>query len=206
MPLKKEIKSYYKKFWDLLWNDDSFKGWLFSIIVIFVFIRFIFFPLLIFLTGTPLPLAIVESCSMYHDGNLLSDTDSWWEENANRYSEFSINKTDFDGFPMKKGLNKGDILFIVGANTDNLDVGDIIVFNTNQKTPIIHRIIKIEESNGRRVFSTMGDDVGHVQFFEEEIRENQIVGKAVFKAAPYLGWIKLAFFEWQRPNEQRGLC
>ncbi len=206
MPLKKDIKNYPKKFWDFLWNDDSLEGWLFSIVFIFVFIRFIFFPLLIFITGTPLPLAIVESCSMYHEGNLFSNTDSWWEENSNRYVEFSINKTDFDDFPMKRGFNKGDILFIMGADTDGLDVGDIIIFNTNQKTPIIHRIVEIDESGNERVFSTLGDHNQGQLPIEKEIREDQITGKAVFKIAPYIGWIKLTFFEWQRPPSERGFC
>lgn len=206
MSYKKEVQNYLKRFWHLLWRDDSFKGWLFSIVFIFAFVRFIFFPLLIFLTGTPLPLAIVESCSMYHEGNLLSDPDEWWEENKGKYSQFNINKSDFEEFSMRRGFNKGDILFIVGRNPDKLELGDIIVFDANQRHPIIHRIVEIDDSNNGRIFSTLGDNNLDQLPIEREIRESQIMGKAVFKAAPYLGWVKLVFFEWQKPPEKRGFC
>ena len=73
------IGKLWEKFWFIVWKDDSLKGWIFSIIFLFILIKFIFFPTLSFITGTSLPLAIVESCSMYHQGNLLSNFDSWWE-------------------------------------------------------------------------------------------------------------------------------
>src|SRR3989344_3338488 len=113
MVLKRRLKHYWDKFWFLLWKDDSLKGWFFSIVFLFIFIKFIFFPSLGLVTGTSLPLAIVESCSMYHQGNLFSDFDSWWESHNSKYSEFIINDLDFKEFPLKNGFNKGDILFIV---------------------------------------------------------------------------------------------
>ena len=76
---RKKLKYYWDKFWYLLWKDDSLKGWLFSVIFMIAFILIIFFPALKLITGTALPLAIVESCSMYHDGNLVSNYDNWWE-------------------------------------------------------------------------------------------------------------------------------
>lgn len=202
----KKIKSFFKKFWYTLWEDDSLKGWILSIIFIFVFIKFIFFPFLMLTTGTSLPLAIVESCSMYHEGNLFSNLNSWWEENGDRYPEFTINKLDFEDFPMKKGFNKGDILFIVGANPEKLEVGDVIVFNANQRFPVIHRIVEIDVSGNERIFSTLGDNNQAQLPSEKEISEEQIIGKASFRIAPYLGWIKLAFFEWQKPVSKRGFC
>ena len=95
MKLKKRLRNYWSKFWYILWKDDSFKGWLFSVIFLIVFILFIFFPLLRFATGTVLPLAIVESCSMYHEGNLLSDYDEWWNGHDSKYSSFQVKKLDF---------------------------------------------------------------------------------------------------------------
>ncbi|MEX0920689.1 MAG: signal peptidase I [Candidatus Pacearchaeota archaeon] len=201
-----ELKEAFKKFWYLLWEDDSFKGWLLSIIFIFVFIKFIFFPVLTLVTGTSLPLAIVESCSMYHEGNLFSDIDSWWEKNRNKYSEFSINESNFQNFPMKKGFNKGDILFIVGTDPNKLDVGDVIVFNANQQHPVIHRIVKIDDSENEKIFSTFGDNNNGQLSFEKEITEEKVIGKALFRAAPYLGWVKLSFFEWKKNPNEKGFC
>ena len=207
--LKKTIdflKKLWKKFWFILWKDDSLKGWIFSIIFLFILIKFIFFPTLSLVTGTALPLAIVESCSMYHEGNLLSNYDKWWGEHESKYSEYNIEKQEFKNFKFKKGFNKGDILFIIKARPEKLEIGDIIIFNADKKNPIIHRIIKIEKENNEYTFSTIGDNNNGQLSFEKNIKENQLVGKAVFKLAPYIGWGKLIFYEYLRPVSERGIC
>ena len=206
MALKKGLKEYLNKFWFLLWKDDSLKGWIFSLIFLFLFIKLIFFPGLSLVTGTSLPLAIVESCSMYHDGNLFSNQNNWWMRHENKYSGFIINNLDFNGFPMKNGFNKGDILFIIKANPEKLKQGDIIIFNVNQRNPIIHRIIEINDTPDGRIFSTIGDNNNGQLSFEQGVTEDQIVGKAVVKVAPYFGWVKLIFYDWQKPVSERGLC
>lgn len=199
-----DIKKFWDKFWFVVWKDDSLKGWIISVVFIFVVIKFLFFPLLSFATGTSLPLAIVESCSMYHEGNFLSDFDEWWEEYDSKYSEFEIDKTDFQDF--KKGFNKGDILFIVKAKPEKLEVGDVIIFDGGTNNPVIHRIIEIKEEDGGSTFSTIGDNNNGQLSFEKSISEEQLVGKAVFKLAPYVGWGKLIFYEPLRPKSERGLC
>lgn len=210
---KGDVKNFFKKFWQIVWKDDSLKGWIISIIFLFILIKFIIFPTLNLVTGTSLPLAIVESCSMYHKGNLFSSFDSWWENHQTQYTEIGIQKEDFEIFGFKKGFNKGDILFIVGAKPDKLEIGDIIIFNAGTNHPVIHRIINIKHENEKYTFSTMGDNVGRTQFFEEEIKEDALVGKAVFKIIPYVGWIKLIGVDiWYKifPGESNyiktGLC
>ena len=206
MSAKKEAKGLWKRFWFLLWKDDSLKGWVFSIIFLFIFIKFIFFPVLGFVAGTSLPLAIVESCSMYHEGNLFSDFDKWWERHDSKYSEFFINDLDFQDFKLRNGFNKGDILFITRANPEKLKEGDIIIFQANQRNPIIHRIVDVREGNDGPVFSTMGDNNQGQLVFEKTITSDQLVGKAVIKVAPYMGWVKLVFYDWQKPASEKGLC
>ena len=206
MNSKNKIKDLWKRFWFLLWKDDSFKGWIFSIIVIFIFIKFIFFPVLSLVTGTVLPLAIVESCSMYHDGNLLSDYDEWFNNNEGKYSNYGIEKNEFESFIFKNGFNKGDILFIIGTNPEKLKIGDVIIFNAGTNNPVIHRIIETKEQNGNRVFSTIGDNNNGQLNFEKDISENRIIGKAAFKIIPYVGWIKLIFFEGNKSPSDRGFC
>src|SRR4030042_1893606 len=139
-----KFKEFFKKFWFLLWKDDSLKGWIFSVVFLFIFIKFILFPTLSLLTGTALPLAIVDSCSMYHKGNLFSEFDSWWETHEWKYTPYNISNETFDEFRLENGFNKGDILFMIKANPEKLKVGDIIIFEAGQKNPIIHRIMKIE--------------------------------------------------------------
>ena len=142
-----DIKKGLNKFWDIVWRDESPKGWLITLIFIFITIKFVFFPLLSLTTGTALPLAIVESCSMYHDGNILSNYNEWFENQESKYSKFEIAQEQFSDFIFKKGFNKGDILFIVGANPDKLKIGDVIIFNGGRSNPLIHRIIKITEDS-----------------------------------------------------------
>lgn len=203
---KEDIKEFLKKFWFIVWKDDSLKGWIISIIFLFIVIKFIFFPALNLVTGSSLPLAIVESCSMYHQGNIFSDFDNWWERHESKYSNLEINKLDFREFKLKRGFNKGDILFIVGKKPEKLEVGDIIVFNAEQKNPVIHRIINIEYENEEYTFSTFGDNNNGQLSFEKSITSEEIVGKAVFRVVPYLGWGKLIFFEGKRPASERGFC
>lgn len=198
---------FFKKFWFLLWKDNSFKGWIFSIVFLFVIIKFVFFPLMSLVTGTALPLAIVESCSMYHEGNILSNFNDWFQKHEIKYENIRINQTEFSDFPLRKGFNKGDILLITRANPEKIEVGDIIIFQSDLKNPIIHRIISIKEkTDGSRVFSTMGDNNNGQLPFEKEITEEQLVGKASFKLAPYAGWIKLVFFDWKKSQTERGFC
>lgn len=206
MKSRNKIKDIWKKFWFLLWRDDSLKGWIFSILIIFIFIKFIFFPSLSLLTGTTLPLAIVESCSMYHQGNLFSNYDGWFQNHEKKYSKFEIAKQEFENFIFKNGFNKGDVLFIVGTNPEKLKVGDVVIFSAETNNPIIHRIIEIENQNGNFIFSTIGDNNNGQLNFEKNISEDKIIGRAVFKILPYAGWIKLAFFEGSKSSSERGFC
>jgi len=200
------IKKILKKIWFLLWKDNSFKGWIFSILFLIILIKLIFFPLLSLATGTSFPLVIIESCSMYHKDNLLSNFDSWWDLNNEKYNQFNITKSQFEDFKFKKGLNKGDIMFITKADPKKLKIGDVIIFQANQQTPIIHRIISIKEINGKKIFSTIGDKNNGQIPEEKNISEEKLLGKATFKLIPYAGWIKLIFVDWKKPENLKGLC
>jgi hypothetical protein len=202
-----KLKKFFKKFWNVVWKDDSFKGWLISLLFIFVVIKFIFFPLLSLATGTNLPLAIVESCSMYHKGDLLGSYNNWYEKHEAKYSELGITVEEFRDFKMKKGFNKGDILFIVGAKPEKIKVGDIIIFNAGTANPVIHRVIKItEDETGKLFFSTIGDNNYGQLPAEKSISEEQLVGKASLRIAPLIGWGKLVFFEGKKSPAERGFC
>jgi len=152
---------------------------------------------------------------MYHQGNILSNFDDWFGRHESKYNGINLNKTGFETFSFKNGFSKGDILFIVKADPEKLKVGDIIAFNSgNRGTPVIHRIVKISEENGEKIFSTMGDNnakmlvpsnnLGGVD--ETKIKSNQLVGRAVFMIAPGFGWVKLVFYEGLRPESERGFC
>jgi len=204
----REIKKDLKKFWKWIWNSDSWLSYLVFLVLVFIFIKFIFLPVLSLLTGTLLPLAIVESCSMYHEGNFITDYDEWWGywDEQNKYSQFDISKEDFQDFSFKKGFNKGDILFILGTKPEKIEIGDIIIFQTQRSTPIIHRVVSITKQDQEYTFSTIGDHNNGQLNSEKTISEDQLIGRAVLRAVPYLGWGKLIFFEPGRSENEKGPC
>ena len=203
---KGAIKNFLNKFWFVVWKDNSFKGWIISLVFLFIVIKLIFFPLLSLATGTSLPLVIVESCSMYHDGNLLSDKVEWWDRHDMKYFQLKISESVWKNFPFQRGFNKGDILFITGKKPEKIELGDVIIFNANYEHPVIHRVISITQKNEKYYFSTIGDNNNGQISFEKEISEDQVIGKARANIAPFVGWGKLIFFERLRYPEERGFC
>ncbi|MEK7083592.1 MAG: hypothetical protein AAB972_05450, partial [Patescibacteria group bacterium] len=93
------LKYTLQKFWSFL-KEDSWPSLLVSIIIIVIIIKFIFFPLLALITGSSLPLVVIESCSMYHN----SQFENWWDQNSPLYEDKNITKQQFSKFPFKNGL------------------------------------------------------------------------------------------------------
>lgn len=201
-----KFKKFWKKFWFIVWGDNSLKGWIISVIFLFLVIKLIFFPLMSLTTGTKLPLVIVESCSMHHQDTVLGNFDSWWSRHELKYFKVAIDRNEFETFTMKKGFTKGDILFVTRVKPEKIKVGDIIIFQTDYKTPIIHRVMKIYIKNNETFYGTMGDNNNGQLDMEKEISSSQIIGKARFQLLPYAGWVKLIFFEPLRAPQEKGTC
>ena len=190
---RRRKNNIFFRFWKFL-KEDTWQSWLVSLVLAFVIIKFVFFPVLSFSMGTPLPLVVVESCSMYHS----TDFDGWWESNAVWYNRKDITKSGFGDFPFRNGLNKGDIILVLGRG--DYEVGDVIVFKSEFKFPLIHRIVETDP-----VVGTKGDNNFNQLPQEQEIPEEEILGKSLVRV-PGLGWTKLIFFEGTRPLDQRGFC
>jgi len=198
----KKIGEYWGKFVAFL-NEDSWLSFVATLVLAFVVIKVLFFPFLSFVTGTSLPLVIVESCSMYHHDGLEGVL-----ENP-VYDKWGIDLLSADNWDFKNGISKGDVIFIVGAK--EVEIGDVIVFTPEGSTspyPIIHRVVTADET-----YSTKGDNNGQQltkdnnphKTDETAIMEDAIIGKALFKV-PFIGWAKLIFFEGGRADNQKGMC
>jgi signal peptidase I len=189
-------KGLFKRFWAFL-HEDSWLSFFVTLVLAFIIIKFVFFPTLSFLTGTSLPLVIVESCSMYHHEPGFENTFT-----SPIYASGGLDLTDTGNWIFQNGFSKGDIIFVVAPK--NLEVGDVIIFQAGARNPLIHRVISINDG----VYSTKGDNyrtnAGQLSS-EVSIKQEQIIGKALFKV-PFIGWAKLIFFEWGRPVSERGLC
>ena len=190
-------KKDLRKLWRFIWEDNSVWSWIVNIVLAFVLIKFIVYPGLGFLLSTSHPVVAVVSESMEHD----SDFDSWWEKSGKWYESNSIQKDKFMKFPLKNGFNKGDIMVLKGKNPESIEIGDIIVFWSARKDPIIHRIVKKWQENGIYYFQTKGDNyrtnpvsINNQLLDETRISQEQIVGNAVFRM-PLIGYIKIWFVE-----------
>ncbi len=202
---KRDLKKTWKKLWHFIWEDNSIWSWIVNIILAFILIKYIIYPGLGLALGTSYPIVAVVSDSMEHN----YDFDTWWQNSEEYYSGIGIVESSFEKFPLKNGFNKGDIMILWRANHNNINIGDVIVFQsarTNPKPdPIIHRVIIIEEKDGIITYQTKGDNYltnrrqinGCFQdgcIYESDIKQNQVLGKAVFKV-PYLGYIKIWFVD-----------
>ena len=186
-----------KKMWYFIWEDDSVWSWIVNVVLAFVLIKFIVYPGLGYLLSTSHPVVAVVSESMEHYGNF----DDWWENAGKWYISNNIKKGDFGGFPLINGFNKGDIMVLKGKSPKNIKIGDIIVFWSYKKDPIIHRIVKKWQENGVYYFQTKGDNyntnptsIKTPVLDETKISQDQIVGNAVVRI-PLLGYIKIWFVQ-----------
>ena len=205
-------KSGFKKFWDnfwyIVWKDESFKGWIISIIFIFIVIKFVFFPVLSLTTGTKLPLAIIESCSMYHQGNLFSDYDSWWTRHETKYSDFQLDKKNFKKFIFNGFKGKGYSKYLYKIKFDN----SIGMFKSgcidpkNKVAKIVAEKYGFKHTGKSQHWDLYTCDKNHYPLQLKEIKSNQLIGKSAFRITPWLGWAKLVLYEPMRSEAERGFC
>lgn len=209
-------KSTWKKIWDFLWHSNSVWSWIIDLILIFLIVKFVIFPVFSLCLGAPLPFVIIESGSLEHkiisyDKNidphicglsfekpedLSRNFSRYWQFCGSWYEEHNISKEEFENWPYMNGMNKGDIIVVKGLRDYNYKKGDIIIFRRPEQehtTPIIHRIVDIKQADGV-IFSTKGDHNFEQWGYELEIHKEQIAGKAIARI-PKLGWIKLFFVE-----------
>ena len=193
----KGFKKAWKKIWYFVWEDNSIWSWIVNIILAFVLIKFIVYPGLGIILSTSHPVVAVVSESMEHNSNF----DGWWNNAGNWYVANSINKDNFDSFPLKDGFDKGDIMVLKGKKSKDIEIGDIIVFWSAKKDPIIHRVVKKWQENNIYYFQTKGDNYKtnpmsiKSSFLDEtNVSEEQVVGNAVLRI-PLIGYIKIWFVD-----------
>ena len=136
-----------------------------------------------FLLNTDLPVVAVVSDSMTHDSLVEKNHYEFLEKNL------GYSREEVDSWPIKNGFLKGDVLVVRGVPEEDLKVGEVVVFDIEgQNTPIVHRIVKIENGN----LITKGDH--NPSYDPDRWGKTKIHGEAIF-VIPYLGWPKLLFTE-----------
>lgn len=132
-------------------------------------------------------------CGKSYDERIKFNYDEYWEICGAWYeNNIDLSKEEFAEFKFQNGFNTGDIMILRGSTQENVEIGDVLVFQSrNLPDPIIHRVVDIKEDGGWAAM-TKGDhnavaDNGYVT-------EDRIVGKAMVRV-PYLGYIKIWFVE-----------
>ncbi len=179
------FKKYSKKTYHFLFKEDSILSWIVNIVLAFILVKFVIYPLLALILGTQLPLVVVISGSMEHNG---LNFDEWWDENKDWYEERGITKEMFFDYKFKNGFDKGDVMILVGV--DEVFVGDVLVYNSGTHMyPIIHRIIVL---NDDETYIIKGDNNNDSDL--AAVKDEQVLGKALYRI-PKIGWIKIWFTE-----------
>ena len=203
---------WFHKLSYFLWKDTSIWSWIANILIAFVVIRYIFYPVMGILLGTSYPVVAVVSESMEHGlhNDILcgqsfdefhESFDNYWEICGSWYEQRGITREQFEQYPFKNGFNKGDVIFLWRANRNNLNIGDVLVFQANKNQPIIHRLVDISNDNEKIFYQTKGDhnarsiDSG---LEETHIGEERVYGQALFRI-PYLGWVKILVVDILKP-------
>lgn len=191
----------WKKTWNFIWHDNSVWSWIVNVILAFVLVKFIIYPVLGLLLMTSHPIVAVVSESMEHglyEGKICGESfeefdknfDNYWKVCGGWYEKEAITKEQFEKFRFKNGFNKGDIIFLKGVDYDKIRKGDVIVFRgiSENGDPIIHRVVKITEEGVQTKGDHNSDSFSGLG--EKNIKENDVIGRALFRV-PYLGWIKV---------------
>ncbi len=208
----RNFKEYSRKVWKFFWEDDTLASWLANIVVAFILIRFVVYPLLGLVLGTGYPIVAVVSESMEHGlyndklcGEYPTDFkhsfDNYWDNCGTWYESNGITKEEFKKFPFRNGFDKGDVIILWRANENNLEVGDVLIFQGTKPQPIIHRVVKIWEEDSNKYYQTKGDHNERSiegNFGETKISQERILGQGLVRV-PYLGWLKIIFVEMLRP-------
>lgn len=86
---------------------------------------------------------------------------------------------------MADSINSGDIVIVKEVPEEELQVGDVITFEKDYQV-ITHRITKIDDETGKRVYTTKGDNNNLED--NQKIEYEQIKGKSVL-TIPKLGYL-----------------
>jgi signal peptidase len=87
-------------------------------------------------------------------------------------------------------LNVGDIIVVRGVDPNTVTVGTIIIFHSpyDYPTPIVHRVIAIDNQDGMLFFETKGDNNGVADGWR--VPAANIIGVYIMKI-PYIGLLSL---------------
>lgn len=110
--------------------------------------------------------------------------------------ERNYTREHLQNFPFPSGLRRGDMVIVYGSSFNLIEPGDVIIYNTDESEPIIHRVVDRNET----VLYTKGDNNHYLDqsnnVIAPPITEQYYEGKAVFRM-PLLGYVKVGVMKIQ---------
>jgi len=101
---------------------------------------------------------------------------------------FGVQPAIVSGVSMKPTMSAGDVVITRHVSADDISLGDIVRYRSGHGTPILHRVIEIEDVPGGRVFVTQGDNNNTP---DEPVLASQVEGKVIL-IVPKVGWVPIA--------------
>jgi hypothetical protein len=108
-----QLKDTAKRVWKFIWDDDSAWSWIANVILAFILIKFLVYPLLGLFLGTQLPVVAVISESMSHTPTQLCDQTSLFTGECIDYDK-TIYEICAKEQTSKKKLNFDNYWFVCG--------------------------------------------------------------------------------------------
>lgn len=215
---KSSKKDIIKSYIHYIFKGDDFISHLLFFIVLFVGFKFLLIPLIGFILNTSYPMTAIVSESMEQDldsrvcGKVPSKNATYWQTCGAYYKKnFNITQDEFNSFPYRNGMNRGDVIIVYGKSPSSINEGDIILFKGQDKIqlpngevesrfylnygPIIHRVVDIKRQNETLYYTTKGDNNMQTVKYEKNIPQEDVIGVAVFRI-PYLGIINYFAYEY----------
>ncbi len=184
------MKEKIKKFLYITFKEESLEGYiLFFLFMIFLF-RFVIPPISEVLLGTDMPIYVIVTPSMEHkDPEKIRVT---------FYKYFEDRNISVENFPFKDGLNRGDVVFVVGRDPREIRVGDVVVFKPKgSNSVLLHRVVW-KNCDDKCYFTMKGDanpfSLNFKHLSEVNVSEDRIKGVVVFRI-PYIGYPKVILVE-----------
>jgi len=87
---------------------------------------------------------------------------------------------------MEPTYSPGDIIVVKDVDPANIVVGDVITFSFGEDKVVTHRVLDIEQTEERLLFTTMGDAMSSPDL--NPVLEENVIGKVIF-SIPFYGYL-----------------
>ena len=102
---------------------------------------------------------------------------------------FPLQPTTIISGSMRPALEVGDVVVIAKVSGANVEPGDIIQFREAAGIVTVHRVVEIQEIEGKKFFITQGD--ANREPDADPVAPANVVGKAILRI-PKIGWASIA--------------